>query len=109
MDSWPGRETADIVYTDRDGRLTQYLGEQCVGGMPERILDNRNYALKPIEYYLEVKTTTSTCDTRFFMSDSQYRRVRINEKSFLTTNPVKYPNLGCLRVQWKLELQSTQE
>ncbi|KAF1971993.1 hypothetical protein BU23DRAFT_469303 [Bimuria novae-zelandiae CBS 107.79] len=75
--NWQGRETADFVYTDRDGSLTQYLAENCSGGMPERVLDARpqGMAPKPIEYYLEVKTTTSRCDTRFYMSGSQYQRM----------------------------------
>lgn len=30
----------------------------------------------PIEYYLEVKSTTGRCGTRFYMSGKQYERVR---------------------------------
>ncbi|KAL3476148.1 hypothetical protein BJX99DRAFT_270598 [Aspergillus californicus] len=64
---WSGRETADIRYTDTEGVFTSllitkgYLSESWAGKTPE--------------YYLEVKSTTSSVDTRFFMSDSQYHRM----------------------------------
>ena len=71
MKPWRGRETADIVYTDRGPkyRLTIVLEALCH-------LIHRN--LPPdgsITYYFEVKTTTQECDTRFFISRAQYNRV----------------------------------
>lgn len=70
MDNWQGRETADIVYTDRDGVLTKFLRDNCTGGFPAGIPDGRE-----IEYFLEVKTTTGECNARFFMSSGQYQLV----------------------------------
>ena len=67
-------ETADIVHTDRDGILTQWLKTSCTGGFPEGT-DNRNFAERPIEYYLEVKTTTGPCENKFYLSTAQYRLV----------------------------------
>ncbi|KAF2023097.1 hypothetical protein EK21DRAFT_12273, partial [Setomelanomma holmii] len=74
LEAWIGRETADIVYTDRTGHLTQYLRNNCDGGFPE-ISSTRNFALAPLDYYLEVKTTTGQCGTRFYMSGKQYKRM----------------------------------
>ncbi|KAI4933089.1 hypothetical protein J4E85_003492 [Alternaria conjuncta] len=70
--NWQGRETADIVYTDRDGTLTQWLKGRCTGGYPASSTE-RDFAKHPIEYYLEVKSTTSACETRFFLSAGQYK------------------------------------
>ena len=75
MEEWQGRETADFVYKDSHGSLTRYLSEHCVGGMPPGLEQDRDFVRFPIEYFLEVKTTTSNCATRFFMSGSQYQRV----------------------------------
>jgi len=72
--NWQGRETADIVYTDRDGTLTQWLKGRCTGGYPASSTE-RDFAKQPIEYYFEVKSTTSTCETRFFLSTGQYKLV----------------------------------
>ncbi|KAJ4360929.1 uncharacterized protein N0V89_001498 [Didymosphaeria variabile] len=74
LGSWNGRETADFVYTDRDGSLTQYLREHCVGSMPNGIARDHDFSQHPIEYFLEVKSTTSGCNTRFYMSSSQFER-----------------------------------
>ncbi|KAF2875580.1 hypothetical protein BDV95DRAFT_278391 [Massariosphaeria phaeospora] len=76
MNNWVGRETTDIVYTDETGDLTQYLREHCTGGFPDGIATNRDHAAEPIEYFLEVKTTTGACNTRFYMSDSQHKRMQ---------------------------------
>ncbi|KAI4683813.1 uncharacterized protein J4E84_006652 [Alternaria hordeiaustralica] len=72
--NWQGRETADIVYTDRDGTLTQWLKGRCTGGYPASSTE-RDFARHPIEYYFEVKSTTSACETRFFLSAGQYKLV----------------------------------
>lgn len=73
--NWSGRETADIVYTDRNGLLTQYLQENCDGGFAEQMPLDYDYAALPIEYYLEVKSTSYACNRQFFMSSLQYGRV----------------------------------
>ncbi|KAI4920156.1 hypothetical protein J4E90_002296 [Alternaria incomplexa] len=72
--NWQGRETADIVYTDRDGTLTQWLKGRCTGGYPASSTE-RDFARHPIEYYFEVKSTISACETRFFLSSGQYKLV----------------------------------
>lgn len=67
LEPWKGAETADITYDDKEGEFTkllvenQYLDDIWIGATPK--------------YYLEVKTTTKECETRFFVSKSQYQRV----------------------------------
>ncbi|KAF1842835.1 uncharacterized protein K460DRAFT_367777 [Cucurbitaria berberidis CBS 394.84] len=75
MQNWVGRETADIVYTDHTGALTQYLRDNCTGSFPEQIPIGHDHTTMPIEYYLEVKSTTSACNTRFYLSSGQYKRM----------------------------------
>ncbi|KAF2449759.1 hypothetical protein P171DRAFT_405262 [Karstenula rhodostoma CBS 690.94] len=82
LGSWIGRETADFVYTDRDGSLTRYLRENCFGRWPDITLF-RDFAQQPIEYFLEVKSTTSSCNTRFYMSGSQYLRVYATKLEYM--------------------------
>lgn len=67
MDAWNGAETADITYQDNNGVFTRLLVENGY-------LDNVWIGARP-KYYLEVKTTTKECGTRFFVSKSQYQRV----------------------------------
>ena len=82
LEGWTGRETADLVYIDQDGVFTQYLRATCFGGFP--ILQSGNVeGFQPIEYFLEVKTTTLACDTRFFMSKWQYNRVSPSAVKYL--------------------------
>ena len=68
MESWKGAETADITYNDIHGNFTRLLIDK--GYLPSAVWQNA----RPF-YYLEVKTTTKECNTRFFMSKSQYQRV----------------------------------
>ncbi|RBA17408.1 hypothetical protein FPRO05_02132 [Fusarium proliferatum] len=64
--AWRGRETADLVYVDTEGHLTNtligcgYLGHDEWHGARPR-------------YYIEVKTTTGPCSTAFYMSGKQYQ------------------------------------
>lgn len=77
MEPWNGAETADIVYQDgcinEDGvpeyQLSSFLEEK--GYLSEGSV--RRYG--QIKYFLEVKTTTKECESRFFMSRAQYQRV----------------------------------
>ncbi|KAI9933658.1 hypothetical protein MW887_008131 [Aspergillus wentii] len=69
MESWNGRETSDITYTDHEGVLTSLLIEKnylCPDAWTGR---------RP-RYYLEVKSTTSSWDTPFYMSKNQYERMQ---------------------------------
>ncbi|KAL4806048.1 hypothetical protein BDV18DRAFT_160118 [Aspergillus unguis] len=65
--AWNGAETADIVYEDTSASLTSLLanagllGGEMVGANPR--------------YYIEVKTTTGECESAFYMSRAQYRRM----------------------------------
>ena len=70
IEPWTGRETADIVYEDQSSKLTALL--IAYGYLPFL-----HWLNKTPTYYLEVKTTTGPCDTRFFMSKAQVRRVSI--------------------------------
>jgi hypothetical protein len=68
MESGNRVETADITYDDIHGNFTRLLIDK--GYLPSAVWQNA----RPF-YYLEVKTTTKECKTRFIMSKSQYQRV----------------------------------
>jgi len=62
------QETSDIVYRDLEGKLTaEFIGK---GYLPQDEWATR----KPL-YFIEVKTTTRSCETAFYMSKAQYKRV----------------------------------
>ncbi|KAG5655328.1 hypothetical protein KAF25_010480 [Fusarium avenaceum] len=63
---WSRRETADLVYTDSEGQLTNILVEAG-------ILTGDEWTDKRPKYYIEVKTTSGPCKTPFYMSGNQYR------------------------------------
>ncbi|KAE9369740.1 hypothetical protein N431DRAFT_493510 [Stipitochalara longipes BDJ] len=67
MEPWKGAETSDITYNDKKGEFTKLLVENG-------FLKDFWIGAKP-KYYLEVKTTTKECGTRFFISKSQYQRM----------------------------------
>jgi hypothetical protein len=90
LDDWTGRETADFVYIDRDGVFTQYLQTTCFGGFSTLQCGNGE-GFQPIEYFIEVKTTTLGCNTRFFMSKWQYNRVSPNPGEISSTLADKVP------------------
>ncbi|KOC14318.1 hypothetical protein AFLA70_555g000420 [Aspergillus flavus AF70] len=69
LEPWGGRETADLVYTDSEGTLTSFL-------VAKDYLSSERWAGKRPRFYLEVKSTTSTCETPFFMSKYQYERMQ---------------------------------
>ena len=76
--SWDRLETADIVYTDSTGRLWRFLKDNCFGGLPVGLDDEEKFGaapVQPLEYFIEVKTTTKECGTRFFMSKGQRKRM----------------------------------
>lgn len=68
MKKWKEPETADIVYDDKEGEFTQLL-------IAHDYLDDIIWATAKPTYFLEVKTTTKECVTKFFLSKSQYQRV----------------------------------
>lgn len=63
ISQWHGYETADIVYTDHQNILTKIL-------VQKGYLDSEWASFCPT-YYIEVKATTASCDTRFFCSQGQ--------------------------------------
>ncbi|KAK7947853.1 uncharacterized protein PG986_008739 [Apiospora aurea] len=71
MPPWLGRETSDLVYNDTEGALTECL-------IARGFLRRDVWPGARPQYFLEVKTTTSTCDTPFFVSKAQYRRMQEN-------------------------------
>ena len=66
---WHGTETADIVYDDLDGELTEIL-------IALGYLDSATWSGQAPRYYLEVKSTREACRTKFFMTKAQHKRVR---------------------------------
>ena len=69
MEDWTGPETADIVYEDEGPEFV------LTNSFSEYLPKDRLKKGAPIKYYLEVKTTTEECSSRFFVSKAQYRRV----------------------------------
>ena len=67
LQPWRQSETADIVYHDVESKLTGilvdkgYVDEWWLGATPK--------------YFIEVKTTTGSCSTPFYMSWRQYQLV----------------------------------
>jgi hypothetical protein len=78
MTPWRGVETADIIYDDTEGGLTQLL-------ITNGYLDESIWARATPKYFLEVKTTTKECATRFFLSKSQYQRVHLISKILIAS------------------------
>ncbi|KAH9237080.1 hypothetical protein K456DRAFT_1495726 [Colletotrichum gloeosporioides 23] len=72
MEPWSGRETSDIVYEDVSKQLTSLLVRQ--GYLEARWLSRP----RGPKYFIEVKTTTMSCETAFYMSKAQYQRMRNN-------------------------------
>ncbi|GFF57726.1 hypothetical protein IFM61392_07789 [Aspergillus lentulus] len=68
LEPWNGRETADITYSDGEGILTALL-------IDKGYLDATWTGARPY-YSLEIKTTTSSWDTPFYMSRYQYERMQ---------------------------------
>ncbi|KAI5457847.1 hypothetical protein BGZ63DRAFT_416929 [Mariannaea sp. PMI_226] len=74
MAPWSGgREVADLMYDDTAGALTELFIDQGY-------LDESWRNCRP-SYLLEVKTTTSSCNTPFYMSKAQYKRMRDSRDS----------------------------
>ncbi|KAI0189712.1 hypothetical protein EV127DRAFT_495663 [Xylaria flabelliformis] len=69
MVAWSGVETADLVYPDVKGALTDRL---IKGGY----LNKKLWTGRKPTYDIEVKTTPGGCGTPFFMSNSQYQRMQ---------------------------------
>lgn len=61
-------ETSDIVYEDLEGKLTAEFIEK--GYLPRD-----EWTLRRPLYFIEVKTTTRSCETAFYMSQAQVKRV----------------------------------
>lgn len=70
MEPWRGQETSDIVYVDYGAVLTDLL-------IGKGYLAREIWAEKTPKYFIEVKTTTMSCDTPFYMSKAQYQRVSL--------------------------------
>ena len=70
MDAWNGKETTDIVYDDRDGVLTSLF-------IDKEYLSSEVWAERRPKYFIEVKSTTRSCETPFFMSKNQYQTVNL--------------------------------
>lgn len=65
-------EPADIVYADIGGDFAKFLRTQDCVGVKDWLEEPPNPKRK---YFIEVKTTTRSCDTTFYMSKGQHSRV----------------------------------
>ncbi|TGJ87512.1 hypothetical protein E0Z10_g1294 [Xylaria hypoxylon] len=77
MGPWTGIETADFVYTDFDSDLTNIL-------IDSEYLDREVWKGQAPTYYIDVKTTMGGCESPFFMSKSQCKRVSCTQNSIHT-------------------------
>ena len=66
MANWTDSETSDIVYDDRDNKFTTLL-------IASGHLNSQHWASGRPKYFIEVKTTTSSLDTPFFVSHNQFQ------------------------------------
>ncbi|KAK0758152.1 hypothetical protein N5P37_009453 [Trichoderma harzianum] len=71
MQPWHGRETSDLVYHDKMGTFTKLLIDNCY-------FDASTWEHRRPTYHFEVKTTVSSCETRFFVSKNQYKMLHDN-------------------------------
>lgn len=71
LESWDGPETADIVYDDVSGSFSQILVDKA--GISPHVFPTPGEG--SVKYYFEVKTTTTDCNEKFWMSRYQVRRV----------------------------------
>ncbi|KAL7954137.1 hypothetical protein V8C34DRAFT_320194 [Trichoderma compactum] len=71
MQPWHGRETSDLVYHDKMGTFTKLLIDNCY-------FDASTWEHRRPTYHIEVKTTVSSCETRFFVSKTQYKMLHDN-------------------------------
>ncbi|KAF2463270.1 uncharacterized protein BDR25DRAFT_320119 [Lindgomyces ingoldianus] len=79
------KQSADIVYLDQDGSLMLHLRNLCTGGFPQFPHHEAGNS-PPIEYFIEVKTTTGRSSKTFFIGHGQYE---LMEK--YQTRPEKRP------------------
>ncbi|KAH0527319.1 hypothetical protein TsFJ059_002332 [Trichoderma semiorbis] len=68
---WHGRETSDLVYHDKMGTFTKLLIDNCY-------FDASTWEHRRPTYHFEVKTSVSSCETRFFVSKNQYKMLHDN-------------------------------
>ncbi|KAL7908107.1 hypothetical protein GGI35DRAFT_469887 [Trichoderma velutinum] len=71
MQPWHGHETSDLVYHDKMGTFTKLLIDNCY-------FDAGTWEHKRPTYHFEVKSTVSSCETRFFVSKKQYKMLHDN-------------------------------
>lgn len=83
LEAWHGQETSDIRYFDIDGSLTKLL-------IDEGYLEASIWEGKRLDYYIEVKTSTGPCATKFFMTPGQFGRVSQAHVCQLRTNGAQY-------------------
>ncbi|EHK18343.1 uncharacterized protein TRIVIDRAFT_47475 [Trichoderma virens Gv29-8] len=77
MEPWHGIETSDLVYHDSMGAFTKLLIDKCY-------FDASTWGNRRPKYHFEVKTTASSCETRFFVSKKQYKMVRAPQLMYFT-------------------------
>ncbi|KAI0392222.1 hypothetical protein F5Y17DRAFT_437188 [Xylariaceae sp. FL0594] len=89
MSEWPGPETSDMTYEDRQGALTHELIEKGY-------LDRGSWEGEKPRYLIEVKSTTGSWDRQFYLSMNQYQRMQTHTNA--TTNNNKATIYAIFRV-----------
>ena len=70
--NWPPPEISDIVYDTASTEFHRFLRDNSFNKFPNWSVE----ASHSIRYLIEVKTTTGSCSTPFFMSKKQYQLMR---------------------------------
>lgn len=103
IERWPFRETADLVYNEEQGRLTEAL-------IDSGYLARDEWQQARPRYFLEVKTTTGERGTPFYMSGNQYRLVSFISSSFSFASYFGHlPVLTYMQMQSKHQSQDKSE
>ncbi|KAI0198798.1 hypothetical protein F4808DRAFT_245663 [Astrocystis sublimbata] len=89
MENWKGSETFDFTYLDTEGVLTNEF-------IKKRYLKAESWAGKRPFYFIEVKSTTGSCERAMYIDKTQYQRMRDNND-----HAVRYNILHVIfRVYW---------
>jgi hypothetical protein len=74
MDNWFGAEEADIMYCTDSPDFVRFLLDCSATAEYPPFLDKP--LTRPVNFHLEVKSTTGPCHAPFFVSQKQYRIMR---------------------------------
>ncbi|KIW13179.1 hypothetical protein PV08_08366 [Exophiala spinifera] len=74
--AWHGREQSDIMYEGSCAQLRRLLRKKTIFPCPGWLCSETSST--PVNYHIEVKTTSGSCNTPFFISNKQYELMETN-------------------------------